>query len=219
MDTDTMCVIIPAQDSNRYHKHGDLAPFGDTTLLEWKIAQCKEFAPKHRIYISTQSHKIADVAQREGVECVLRDSAKSYMHNIKELIDSISCEDIVYVHCTTPFMNASSYEAMYRHFVSHEIHSLVSVRQIQEFIFYEGERLNMDNAFSLRTQIKPVYIVSNGCYIFKKDRVRGSENFIFADSELFGLDNFRSIEIKDIEDYAIARELITMYFAKEVKNG
>ncbi|EKO5126655.1 hypothetical protein P0K00_001322, partial [Campylobacter coli] len=36
-------VIIPAQESNQYHEKGDLAPFGSTTLLEWKIAQCKEF--------------------------------------------------------------------------------------------------------------------------------------------------------------------------------
>ena len=33
-------VIIPAQETNKYHKLGDLAPFGDTTLLEWKISQC-----------------------------------------------------------------------------------------------------------------------------------------------------------------------------------
>ena len=47
----------------------------------------------------------------------------------------------------------------------------------------------------------------------------GKSNFIFADSAFFRLENLASIEIKDIEDYTIARELITMYFAKEVGYG
>ena len=34
--------FIPAQETNKYHKLGDLAPFGDTTLLQWKISQCKK---------------------------------------------------------------------------------------------------------------------------------------------------------------------------------
>ncbi|OCR07503.1 NTP transferase domain-containing protein [Helicobacter pullorum] len=216
MSKDNVCVVIPAQDSNRYHKDGDLAPFGNTTLLEWKIAQCKEFVPKHRIYISSQSQKIRDIALREGVEFVLRDSTKSYVQNIRDLVNSLPYEYIVYVHCTTPFMNACIYDAMYQRFISQKMKALISVRALQEFIFYKGERLNVDNAFTLRTQTEPVYIVSNGCYVFQKDQVKESENFIFADSELFALEKLASIEIKDIEDYTIARELITMYFTKEV---
>jgi CMP-N-acetylneuraminic acid synthetase len=55
----TCSVIIPAQKHNKYHKMGDLAPFGDTTLLEWKISQCKEFIQPECIYVSTDDDSIA----------------------------------------------------------------------------------------------------------------------------------------------------------------
>ena len=218
MNKDNVCVIIPAQDSNRYHKEGDLAPFGDTTLLEWKIAQCKEFAPKSQIYISSQSSKIRDIALREGVEFVPRNGTKSYMQNIQELLDCLRFEDIVYTHCTTPFISASVYQSMYEEFVRAGHSALVSVKELHEFIFYQGKRLNVENAFALRTQTEPVLLVVNGCYIFKRAKAKQTQNFIFADSTFFKLENLASIEIKDIEDYTIARELITMYFAKEVGN-
>ena len=47
----SFAIIIPAQEKNRYHDQGDLAPFGQTTLLEWKIAQCKEFVELSQINI------------------------------------------------------------------------------------------------------------------------------------------------------------------------
>ena len=34
-------IIIPALEKNKYSTSGDLAPWGDTTLLEWKIYQAK----------------------------------------------------------------------------------------------------------------------------------------------------------------------------------
>lgn len=213
----SFCVIIPAQDHNRYHTDGDLAPFGDTTLLEWKLAQCKDFAPKDRIYISSQSAKIQDIALQEGVGFVKRDSTMSYMDNIKDLLNQLSFENIIYTHCTTPFINASIYQAMYQEFLKANHNSLISVKELREFIFYQGKKLNIENAFILRTEIEPVMSVINGCYIFKRTRAQEMQNFIFEDSAFFALENLASIEIKDIDDYAIARELIAMYFNREVQ--
>ena len=37
-------IIIPALEKNKYSTSGDLAPWGDTTLLEWKIYQAKKIS-------------------------------------------------------------------------------------------------------------------------------------------------------------------------------
>lgn len=58
-----LAIIIPVQEYNRYRKKGDLAPFGDTTLLEWKISQCKEFANEDQIYICADGFNIQKIAK------------------------------------------------------------------------------------------------------------------------------------------------------------
>ena len=72
-------VIIPAQEKNRYHELGDIAPFGDTTLLEWKIAQCKEFIRSSQIYINSESKNIEEIAIRSNVNFIEREPRLNYI--------------------------------------------------------------------------------------------------------------------------------------------
>jgi hypothetical protein len=46
-------IIIPALEKNRYSEHGDLVPFGETTLFEWKIPQVKKVKDIQSIYITS----------------------------------------------------------------------------------------------------------------------------------------------------------------------
>ena len=64
----SFAIIIPAQEKNRYHDQGDLAPFGQTTLLEWKIAQCKEFVELSQINICSDSEVIKEIAGKDKIE-------------------------------------------------------------------------------------------------------------------------------------------------------
>lgn len=207
-------VIIPAQESNQYHEKGDLAPFGNTTLLEWKIAQCKEFAKEEQIYISAKSNNIKKIALKENVNFIQRVDKKEYL----EILRNVQFENILWTHCTSPFVNANVYIKMYDHFINKNLESIVSVNKLQEYIFFKNKKLNLDHEILSRDNIEPIYVVTNGCFIFKKNKVLEACNLILENSAMFELDNFSSLEIKDINDYILFKELIAIYFKKDVSD-
>ena len=63
---------------------------------------------------------------------------------------------------------------------------------------------------------KPIYIATNGCYIFNRDLALDQQKFLSNNPSLFEVDSFTAKEIKDIKDYKIAREMITMYFQEDL---
>lgn len=209
-------VVIPAQEANQYHKDGDLAPFGDTSLLEWKIAQCKEFAQNWQIYISSHSKKIEEVAKRESVRFLPRLENESYAQTMQTTLSQLQSQYIIWTHCTTPFISADLYQNMYQQFLDSQAQTLISARKIQEFVFYRGTKLNFIDNLSARSKLEPIYIVSNGCFIFKRLDALQAKTFFLPDCKLFLLDNLSGIEIKDAQDYLTTKELIALYFRKEV---
>ncbi|WP_178140532.1 hypothetical protein [uncultured Campylobacter sp.] len=209
-------VIIPAQEKNRYHELGDIAPFGDTTLLEWKIAQCKEFIRSSQIYINSESKNIEEIAIRSNVNFIEREPRLNYIDMVLDSIFKVKEENIIWTNCTSPFLNSKSYRLMADTFQGRCLESVISVHKQQEYLFFRNRMLNFSTNFISRRDIEPVYMVTNGCYIIKKEIALKNKNLFTKEPFLFELDSFESIEIKDIEDYAFAKELINVYFRKEI---
>lgn len=208
-------IVIPAQETNKYHKFGDLAPFGDTTLLEWKIAQCKEFGKSSQIYISSDSEKIEEIAQKEGVNFRKRNQDLKYIEIIFETLKNINAEDIIWINPTSPFMSSQVYSDMYTKYKCESLNSLVSVEKKKEYIFFNNKKLNFQDNFISRSDIEPIYIMTNGCSIIKKNIALENSNLISLNPSFFEVDSFLSTEIKDVHDYSIALEMISIYFKKE----
>ncbi|CAM4016676.1 cytidylyltransferase domain-containing protein [Arcobacter cloacae] len=212
----SFAIIIPAQEKNRYHKLGDIAPFGDTTLLEWKISQCKEFAKSSQIYISSESEVIREIAENEEVNFIKREPNLSYIDVVINSISKVKEENIVWINCTAPFLNSKNYKQMIDRFLNEKLDSLITVEKKNEYVFFKNERLNFSDEFISRKDIEPIYTITNGCYIIKKDIAISIKNLLTKNPLFFELDSFESIEINDIKDYVFAKELINMYFKKEL---
>ena len=211
----SFAVIIPALETNKYHKLGDLAPFGDTTLLEWKISQCKEFVKSSQIYISSDSELIEGIAQKEDVNFIKRKVGSCYQDMLIETIEKTDATDIIWINTTSPFMGENIYKNMYSKYKTENLISLVSVEKKKEYIFFDNKKLNFSDVFVSRKDVKPIYIMTNGCYIIKKDMALKSQNLLSSSPELYEVDSFEASEIKDVQDYTIAKEMISIYFRRE----
>ncbi len=192
-----------------------MAPFGDTTLLEWKISQCKEIAKSSDIYITSSSSIIENIAQKENINYISRTKKLDYKNIVLEIVASINADDIMWINPTSPFMGSDIYKNMYNEYTNNIARSVVSVNKKNEYVFYKNKKLNFNNEFISRTNIEPVYIMTNGCYITQKLEVIKNKNIVGQDPILYEVDLFSSIEIKDIDDYNIAKELISIYFKRE----
>ncbi|WP_201523471.1 cytidylyltransferase domain-containing protein [Aliarcobacter butzleri] len=210
-------IVIPAQEINKYHKLGDLASFGDTTLLEWKISQCKEFASSSQIYISSDSEIIEDIAQKEEVNFIKRKKQMSYSQIIKDTLSKVKEEIILWTNPTSPFLSSKDYQSMINKFTDDEnIYSIVSVYSKYDYVYYDNKRLNFGKNFSPRNELIPIQIVTNGCYMIKKDIAILNGSLYIENPFLYELDYLSSIEIKDVHTYQISTELISLYFKRDL---
>lgn len=213
----SFAIIIPAQETNKYHKLGDLAPFGDTTLLEWKISQCKEFSKTSQIYISSDSDIIEEIAQKEEVNFIKRKKQISYSQIIKDTLLEVKENTILWTNPTSPFLSSKDYQSMINKFISHNnIDSIVSVYSKYDYAYYDNKKLNFDKTFTPRAELIPIQIVTNGYYMIKKDIAIQNESLYLDNSFLYELDYLSSIEIKDVHTYQISTELISSYFKRDL---
>ena len=217
---DNIAVVIPALDRNRYYHEGDLVRFGDTTLLEWKISQVLGFADKENIYISTPSDQIMELAQSCGVNFVKRSQSTEPSQWIPESVEPIEKEVILWTHVTSPFISAGDYRRMLDSFAGlpkgHD--SLITVYKEAEYIFFQNAPLNFDiDKYKGRKEIEPVYRNTNGCYITPKESYRQNRKYFGRAPYYYEVDKLTSLEIKDIDHYEMALNLLSLYFkTKEI---
>ena len=211
--------FIPAQEQNKYHKLGDLAPFGDTTLLQWKISQCKAIVDPDRIYISSTSDKIKEISKKEGVNYIGRVDA-DIENELKILVKNIKESVIIWANVTSPFLGKSEYLKMYKEFTFNDCNLLISVLERKDYAFYNNKKINFGKSFIDRTDITPINICTNGVYIFNKEYIVQKNSLLDAKKiYLYKLDKLSSMEIKDIIDYSISQDLISIYFSNLIKNN
>lgn len=212
-----IAVVIPAQEINKYNKLGDLAPFGDTTLLEWKISQCKEFADESHIYVTSNCKTIKEVAIRESVNYIERGDSADYSTILLNTVKHIRQNTILWTNPTSPFLGYTDYIKMIEKYLELENNdSLISVREKKDFVMFNGKRLNFYEQLSSRENIVPVYILTNGCYIISREGIIKYKSIYGEAPFLYKLGTLPSIEIKDLDSYEISKELISSYFKKDL---
>ena len=217
---DSVAVVIPALDRNRYYSEGDLVRFGDTTLLEWKISQVLEVVNRENIYISTPSEKILGLVRDYGLNGVKRTQETDQNKWISESVEPVEKENILWTYVTAPFISSGDYRCMLETFfgLPEKYDSLISVYKEQEYILYKETPLNFNiDQYKIRKEIEPVYRVTNGCYITPKENYRQNLKYFGRSLYYYEVDKLTSLEIKDIDHYEMALNLLSMYFkTKEI---
>lgn len=211
-----LAIIIPAISKNRYSSKGDLESFGATTLLEWKISQCKELVNITQIYVSSNSKIIEDIACNEGVNFLKRENNNEYTNIILDAANKVKQKHILWANPSSPFIGRKEYISMINKYQNNNKYdSLISVNEKKDFVFYENMRLNFGQQVSSRETVKPILISTNGCYIIKKETLIKNSSLFGTKPYLYKLDNFSSIEIKDMISFELSKELISLYFKKD----
>ena len=212
-------VVIPVLERNRYSPFGDLVKFGNSTLLEWKIVQLLKVIKKEDIFVATPSEKVENVAKCYGVNIIKRkDESTEFMMDKK--IKSIDREHILFTNVTSPFLGPKHYSSIIKKFFSldeNKYDSIITVLKMQEYIIYRNTPLNFNiNVFESRGAIKPVYKITNGCSIIKKETCLKYKREFGIQPFLFEVDKFASLEISEIDDDAMLSDLVTHYFRRDL---
>jgi len=215
-------IFIPAQEKNLYSPDGDLTLFGQNTLLDWKIAQCKKIAKSQDIYISSSSKIIASFAQKEGVNFLDRSNRvdESFFSQIIEISKNTKKEYILWTNVTSPFLDERIYTKMLD-IINKDKSIDIMQSSINKFdyAYFKNKKLNFDNTLTKRTELEPLVLLTNGVFIFKSQYLKEVDELsIFKTKKYknYNLDHLASLEVKDIMSYEIAQDLISIYFKNKL---
>jgi len=218
MDRD-IAVIIPALEKNRYSKEGDLVRFGDLSLLEWKLIQVKNFTQAENVFVTTPSSKIERIAKSYGMNAIRRKDNLSMHETIVRSVKQIDKEILIWTHATSPFVSSNDFRVMLNKYLKRrsKSDSLVAVYKLHEFAIFKNRALNFElTKLRGRKSIVPVNIITNGCFIARKEVYLKYKNLFGIKPYLYGVDKLTSMEIKEAKDLSIANDLISLFFKKEL---
>ena len=102
--------LIPALDKNVYSEKGDLVSWGDTTLLEWKLAQLRDLKFPKEIVVATPSKKIIKICKKYNVNILFR-KKKLQLNQLHKLVGKkFKNRLILWLNTTSPFLGESELE-------------------------------------------------------------------------------------------------------------
>ncbi len=213
-----IAIVIPAQEVNKYHAKGDLAPFGDTTLLEWKISQCLESFNASDIFVTTDSLQAQSVAKLNNINAFIRGINVDYEDMVFDVVKKIDADYILWVNPTSPFISGAEYKNMIENFKSNldKYNSLVTTSEKSDFVYYDNQQLNFSKHAKGRSGTTPVYLATNGAYINSKSNILKNKELIGDNPLFYNLNFLESLEVKDVQTYSILKELISFYFIREL---
>lgn len=213
-------VVVPALERNSYHEKGDLAPFGDTTLLEWKLSQVREVVPLKNIYVTTPSNTIKNLVNRQGYNVILRDEEFSFEEMVAYTVEQLNSEkSVLWANPSVPFVSGNDYLDMierYNEVVAEGYDSLFGYYDIQEYVFFNDAPLNFElGRFTSRREVKKLEVVNTGGFIIDRTTLSNRHTMFGVHPYHYPLDRFSAMEIREVKDYVLASHLIAYYFTHQ----
>jgi len=186
-------------------------------LIQLKLQQLDGARLVDSVIVSTDDQWIYDNASRYSKISVhwrnknLCQNTTSTDDLIPHAAELIPDGDILWTHCTSPFVTAQIYDDMihaYRDPGDHD--SLMTVQSVQGFYWRDGVPINYSRAAERwpRTQtIEPMYKVTSGGFIASSDIYREHGDRIGKHPKLFEVSAVAAMDIDTPEDFALAERL------------
>lgn len=212
---DDIAVIIPALESNVYHQDGDLAPFGDMSLFEWKLTQVNRLVPQKQIYVTSPSDRIRAITESNGSVFIQRKDGLTINRMIVSAISEVRESTVLWTYATSPYVGSKDYDRYIECYRDLETpyDSLATTFSMSQYTFFSDRPLNFDmKAIESRRNLDPVRIITNGCFIIARDLAIEVGGYYGNHPYLCDVDRLTSMEVKTFDDLAIANDLITLYF-------
>lgn len=207
-------VVIPVRQGSQRIKNKNFKPFGDKSLLEYKINMVKKL-PVDDIIVNTDSEYAIKIAKREGVnyhkrapyyassECT---NSEHHIH-IAEVTNS---DYTMITSVTSPLIKLETYIEAIDIFNNIQNDSLVSVNCVQDYLWYNEKPLNYSLDNDLHSQQLPKYYKPTfGIVLFKNSEVKKYKNWLCGDPYLYEVSDIESIDIDNEIDFDFAEFLFT----------
>ncbi|MCV3430299.1 hypothetical protein L8W51_07900 [Campylobacter lari] len=221
---DDLAVVIPARMGSSRIKNKMLLKIDGVSLLEWKIRQISDVISVDKIFVSTESDILKNIAKKCGVKIHHRDFYLADGHKatfsevITGIVKDLPCEHIAWITAVVPLMSPSEYkyafDAYYNKCVySSENDSLFSANLLKEYLWDSCAPINYnaDKSHTISQNLPDLYKVTNGLYMRNKTAILHDGYFLGKNPYKFCVSKISGIDIDDYVDYEIAISLLQLY--------
>ncbi|RRV87701.1 cytidylyltransferase domain-containing protein [Stutzerimonas stutzeri] len=218
-------VVIPVREGSTRVKEKIFLPFHEKmNLLEWKVDQLKRVQCGSRIFLSSNSKRVAAVAKNMGVEYLPRNDYLSTGHKasfsevITGVVRDVPTSHFAWVTVVVPLMKPSEYRNAFDMYVEDVINnrvndSLVSVNLLKEYFWNDKGALNYsaNRDHTISQELPNIYRVTNGLYMRDKSATLSEGYFLGSNPRRHIVGKISGVDIDEFEDYQMAIALKQFY--------
>lgn len=215
---DEKVAIIPVREGSQRVNDKNFREFWQgQSLLDLKIQQLKDENCFDRIFVSSDSKLAQQIAERHGVEFLMRDPALCsndvrWAQVISGAIETIPGNNpvVAWVHVTSPLH--TEYSAPMETFFQLEesFDSLVSVARVREFLLSEkGRPVNYHWGVwhDYSQDLEPLYRVTGALFIARKKSILHWHYLIGTRPKLYEVDDTAAVDVDTRHDFELAQHL------------
>lgn len=219
-----LVAVIPVRAGSQRVKNKNVRPFAGKSLLEHKLDIVKQL-PVEDIIVNTDSEEAIEIAKKSGVSYHRREpyyassecSNSEFHHYLAKVTNS---ENILIAQVTAPLIFKESYEKAIESFLSKDCDSLMSVKVLKEFIWYNGKPLNYTIEKMPNSQDLPEYIVPTfGLVIVKREAMIKARSYIGKNPYFHKVTQQEAIDIDTELDFEFAEFMFKKLFPDQKVNG
>jgi len=226
LTSETLTAFLPCRKGSERVPHKNTRPFSGVQegLVGIKLRQLFSSSHIDHIVLSTDDPFIFELCDTpefksqkrftilpRPAELALSSTTTDAL--IKHVADIISSGHILWTHVTSPFIGASTYDAIIKAYWSslkEGYDSLMTVTQFQNFLWDENRPLNYDRSVEKwpRTQtLNPLHIINSGAFIAPAKTYKEQHDRVGKNPKLFRLDHFQELDIDRINEFEFCETL------------
>lgn len=212
-------VIVARKGSKRIPSKSLLKLNGES-LIERKIKQLKQCKNINRIILGSDSDEMLEVGKSAGAETVRRpdfycdESVASANDMIKNMMDLISTDVVVWSHCTNPLISSNTYDLAVETFFNNqpEFDSLLSVVEMKEHLWGTDKKVLNYNPYAPKhtpaRELPAYYMQDGGIFIQPYEQMKANSYFFGKNPYLFVIPNDEFLDINSYKDYLLAKAIL-----------
>ena len=206
--------FIPARKGSKGILHKNTQMVAGYPLIAHSILILKA-AGIDRVWVSTDSNKIAEIAQKYGARVLMRPSYLASDDSttedaISHFLRNVSCNVVVFLQCTSPILTAVSVEKGMHKFFACALDSVFSAVPIIDTLIWDAalQPWNYNPKHRGRRQVRKIsgYVETGGFYIFKKEVFKKYKCRICGRYDVSEVPFWQSFQIDNKQDLQFVRK-------------
>lgn len=210
--------VIPIRSGSQRVKNKNLRPFGDTTLLQFKIESLLKVPEIDSIVVNTNSEEAISIVKnyysekkvsyhrREEYYASSECSGSEFFKHLGEVTDT---DIFIYSPCTSPFVKPETYTRCIEAFQNKGFFDCIStVSSVKEFLWLDGKPLNYDPLHAPNSQNLPDIVALNfGVTVTSREDLIKNHNIIGKKPNFVITSDIEAIDIDTPLDFYIAEQI------------